>query len=120
MRLFDYCTGGRRTKLLKDPSIGLAEQVHYYRLFMPYKEGGMGLADPHMLRRTAHLGCWTSLLTYEGAERWKRSFPDLANFCTDLVLGDGALRGIPRRSASSIRPVTCWMNSGYANVVTRT
>ena len=32
VRLFDYCTGGRRTKLLKDPSIGLAEQVHYYRL----------------------------------------------------------------------------------------
>ena len=95
VRLFDYCTGGRRTKLLKDPSIGLAEQAHYYRLFMPYKEGGMGLADPHMLRRTAYLGCWTSLLTYEGAERWKRSFPDMANFCTDLVLGDGALQGDP-------------------------
>ncbi len=39
MRLFDYCTGGRRTKLLKDPNIVLAEQVHYYRLFMSYKDG---------------------------------------------------------------------------------
>jgi hypothetical protein len=50
----------------------------------------MGLADPHMLRYTACLGCWTLLLTHEGgAERWKRSFPGLANMCTDLVLGDG-------------------------------
>jgi hypothetical protein len=89
VRLFDYCTGGRRTKLPKDPNIELVEQVHYYRLFLSYKAGGMGLADPHMLRHTAFLGCWTSLLTYEGAERWKHSFPGLANMCTDLVLGDG-------------------------------
>jgi hypothetical protein len=49
----------------------------------------MGLADPYMLRHTAYLGCWTSLLTNEGAARWKRSFPGLADMCTDLVLGDG-------------------------------
>ncbi len=55
-------------------------------------------ADPHMLRHTA------SLLTYEGAERWKRSFPGLVNMCTDLVLGDGqgARVVLPRRSAISI------------------
>jgi hypothetical protein len=35
-----YCTGGRRTKLLKDPNIELVEQVHYYRLFLSYKAGG--------------------------------------------------------------------------------
>jgi hypothetical protein len=69
VRVLGYCTGGRRTKLLKDPNIVLAEQVHYYRLLMSYKDGGMGLADPHMIRHTAYLGCWTSLLTYEGAER---------------------------------------------------
>jgi len=89
VRLFDYCTGGRRTKLLKDPHIELAEQVHHHRLFLPYKKGGMGLTDPHMLRHTAYLGCWTSLLTLEGAERWKRSFPGLANMYTDPVMGDG-------------------------------
>ncbi len=70
-RLFDYCTGGRRTKLLKDPNIELVDQ----RLFLPYKAGGMGLADPHMLRHTAYLGCWTSLLMYEGAERSARGCP---------------------------------------------
>ena len=98
VRLFDYCTGGRRTKLPKDPNIGLAELAHYYRLFLPYKAGGMGLVDPHMLRHTAYLGCWTSLLTGEGAVRWKRSFPGLANMCTDRVLGDGQgrhARGAP-------------------------
>jgi hypothetical protein len=39
----------------------LAELAHYYRLLLPYKAGGMGLVDPHMLRHTAYLGCWTSL-----------------------------------------------------------
>jgi hypothetical protein len=38
-----------------------------------------------MLVHTAYLGCWTSLLTHEGAERWKRSFPELATMCTDPV-----------------------------------
>ncbi len=38
MRLFDYCTGGRRTKLLKAPDIELAEQVHHHRLLLPYKK----------------------------------------------------------------------------------
>jgi hypothetical protein len=37
--VLDYCTGGRRTKLPKDPNIVLVEQVHYYRLFLPYKAG---------------------------------------------------------------------------------
>jgi hypothetical protein len=58
----------------------------------------MGLTDPHMLRHTAYVGCWTSLLTHEGAERWKRSFPGLANMCTDPVLGDGQgghVAGVP-------------------------
>jgi hypothetical protein len=63
--------------------------VHHHRLFLPNKKGGMGLTDPHMLRHTAYLGCWTSLLTLEGAERWKRSFPGLANMYTDPVMGDG-------------------------------
>ncbi len=48
-----------------------------------------GLTYAKYNRHTAYLGCWTSLLTYKGAERWKRSFPGLANMCTDLVLGDG-------------------------------
>ena len=90
VRLFDYCTGGRHTKLLHDPSIGEAEVAHFLRLFLPYKSGGMGLTDPHMLRHTAYLGCWTSLLTLEGAERWKRSFPALANICSDPILGPSA------------------------------
>ncbi len=90
----EWCGGSGvlHYKLPKDPNIVLVEQVHYvhyYRLLLSYRAGGMGLADPHMLRHTAYLGCWTSLLTYEGAERWKRSFPGLANMCTDLVLGDG-------------------------------
>ncbi len=37
VRFFDYCTGGRRTKLLKDPNIELVKQVHFYRLFLSYK-----------------------------------------------------------------------------------
>jgi hypothetical protein len=51
-----------------------------------------------MLRHTVYLGCWTSLLTHEGAERWKRSFPGPANMCTDPVLGDGQgghVAGVP-------------------------
>ena len=76
-----------------------------------------GLVDPDNLRYTAYLGCWTLLLTHEGAERWKRSFPGLAYMCTDLVLGDGqgARVVLPRRSAISIRPATCWQSSGHAN-----
>ncbi len=118
VRLFDYCTGGRRTKLPKDPNIVLVEQVHYYRLFLSYKAGGMDLADPHMLRHTAYLGCWTSLLTYEGAERWKRSFPGLptcARTSSWATARADARVGIPRRSAISIRPATCWQSSGHAN-----
>ncbi len=72
--------------------------TYYYRLLLSYKAGCMGLADPHMLLYTAYLGCWTSFLAHEGAERRKRSFPGLANMCTDLVLGDGQgghARGAP-------------------------
>jgi hypothetical protein len=64
--------------------------VHFLRLLLVYKSGGMGLTDPHMLRHSADLGCWTSLLTHEGAERWKRSFPALANICSDPILGPSA------------------------------
>ena len=93
VRLFDYCTGGHRTKmptLNTGPGMDLAQMAHYYRLFLPYKAGGMGLVDPFMLSHTAYLGCWVSLLTHEGGERWRRSFPSLAIMCSDKVLGSEA------------------------------
>ena len=90
VRLFDYCTGGHRTKMPTihtAPGMELAQKAHYYRLFLSYKAGGMGLVDPHMLCHTAYLGCWISLLTHEGGERWRRSFPSLTTMCSDKVLG---------------------------------
>jgi hypothetical protein len=43
-----------------------------------------------------YLGCWISLLTHEGGERWRRSFLSLATMCSDKVLGAEELAGNAR------------------------
>jgi hypothetical protein len=87
VRMFDYTTGGRRTKLNVDAGSSLLDRAKLVRLYLPYREGGMGLPAPHVVRYTAYLGCWRSLLAEDEGRRWSKSFPALAHYCTSNILG---------------------------------
>jgi hypothetical protein len=86
--LLKLCVG-----LNHEPSSEWLSTVLSSQICSPLKLGGMGLPSTAVLRYTAYLGCWTSLLL-DGGSRWARSFPKLAHYgAVNSLVGRDQLSG---------------------------